>query len=176
LPPGADPPAIELPRERAGWRGEDQLPDRLFVGQFEPGQVLSPRYERETSGRGPQGVDLLVGYQDREDPSSRLPLPDALVRRPARRWLLGQDVRAAVAARDSELVLAYLWRPRDEGIWRETWRAAWALERGPFRRERQRAVVRLTTPLADAGPDARDRARRALDRFVADFRSELSGL
>jgi len=186
LPRVALPPPIELPLEHAGWRGEDLMLDRLVVGQFQPGQVLHRRYQRR--GRGPaspQIVDLLVGYEDAENPSSRLFSPKLLVpdhdwslveARPARLWLLGLDARAAVASRDSELVLAYLWRLRDDGLWRETWRAAWALDVGPWRRERRRAVVRLTTPLAHAGPAARDRAKQVLDRFVGDFRSELARL
>ena len=185
LPRIGDAPPIELPLEHAGWSGEDLLLDRLFVGQFEPGQVLLRRYQREVRGRAPQTVDLLVGYEVSENPSSRLLSPKLLVpdhdwslleARSARLWLLGLDARSGVASRDSELVLAYLWRLRDEGLWRETWRAAWALDVGPFRRERRRAVVRLTTPLADAGPAARDRAKQILDRFVGDFRSELAGL
>jgi hypothetical protein len=185
LPPVAEPPAIELPLEHAGWTGEDRVLDRLFVGQFQPGQVLHRRYQRELRGRTPQIVDLLVGYEDGENPSSRLLSPKLLVpdhdwslveSRSARIWLLGLDARSGVASRDSELVLAYLWRLRDEGIWQETWRAAWALDVGPWRRERRRAVVRLTTPLAHAGPAARDRAKQLLDRFVGDFRSELAGL
>jgi hypothetical protein len=36
--------------------------------------------------------------------------------------------------------------------------------------------VRLTTPLALDGPDARDRARRTLDRFIRDFLGELAAL
>jgi exosortase len=185
LPQLAEPPAIELPLEHAGWTGEDLLLDRLFVGQFQPGQVLLRRYQRKARGRTPQIVDLLVGYEVSENPSSRLFSPKLLVpdhdwslveARSARLWLLGLDARSGLASRDSELVLAYLWRVRDEGIWRETWRAAWALDVGPFRRERRRAVVRLTTPLAHAGPAARDRAKRILDRFVGDFRSQLAGL
>jgi hypothetical protein len=37
-------------------------------------------------------------------------------------------------------------------------------------------VVRLLTPLLNDGTVARDRARRTLDRFVADFLDELSRL
>jgi len=55
-------------------------------------------------------------------------------------------------------------------------RAACALDVGPLRRERRRAVVRLTTPLALDGPDARDRAKRILDDFIRDFRDELAAL
>jgi hypothetical protein len=65
---------------------------------------------------------------------------------------------------------------RDDGLWRETWRAVWELDAGPLRRERPRAVVRLVTPLANDDAVARGRAKRTLDRFVADFLDELSRL
>jgi hypothetical protein len=93
-------------------------------------------------------------------------------------WLLGLDADLAVATRESgsERALVYSWRLRDEGIWRESLRSLLALESGPFRRERRRAVVRLTTPLPHDGPVARDRAKQTLDRFIRDFRDELAGL
>lgn len=177
-------PAVELPLQHAGWTGRDLALDRLFVGQFQPGQVLHRRYWREVQG-GAQVVDLLVGYEVTENPSSRLLSPKLLVPdhewsladvRPARLWLLGQDAQLTVAVRDSSLVLGYLWRLRDEGRWREAGRAALALEVGPWRRERRRAVVRLTTPLAHDGSGARDWAKRTLDGFVEDFLDELAGL
>jgi hypothetical protein len=130
-------------------------------------------------------VAVLVGFEATETPSSRLFSPKLLVpdhewslvdARSARLWLLGLDGQLAVASRDSEFSLAYLWRLRDEGAWRETWRAALALDVGPLRRERRRAVVRLATPLAHAGPAGRERAKRTLDLFVSDFLDQLAGL
>jgi exosortase len=186
LPRLPEPPAIELPRELAGWKGDDLPLDRVFIGQFLPGQVLHRRYRLELPGQPPQSVvDLLVGYEDPENAASRLLSPKLLVpdydwslvdSGPARLWLLGLDARSAVAARDSEFLLGYLWRLRDEGLWRETWRAALALDVGPLRRDAPRAVMRLTTPIAHAGPAERDRAKRVLDRFINDFRAELEQL
>jgi hypothetical protein len=130
-------------------------------------------------------VEILVGYEDGANPASRLFSPKLLVpghewsleeERPARLWLLGLEGRLGVASRDSELALGYLWRVRDRGPWRETGRAALGLDAGLLRRERPRAVVRLLTPLLNDGTVARDRARRTLDRFVADFLDELSRL
>jgi len=185
LPRVALPDPVELPVEQAGWSGENRLLDRVFVGQFEPGQVLYRRYQTTASGKSPRVVDLLVGYEALENPSSRLLSPKLAVPdhdwslvelAPARIWLLGLDAEMFVASRDAELVLGYLWRLRDEGIWKETWRAALALDVGPLRRERRRVVLRLTTPLSTNGPVARDRAKRTLDRFVRDFRGDLAGL
>jgi exosortase len=185
LPRVALPDPIELPLERVGWSGENLPMDRVFVGQFDPGQALYRRYQTTAGGQSPRVVDLLVGYEAVENPSSRLLSPKLVVPDhdwsledvgPARIWLLGLDAEIFVASRDAELVLGYLWRLRDEGIWKETWRAALALEVGPLRRDRRRVVLRLTTPLSKNGPVARDRAKRTLDSFVRDFRSELEGL
>jgi len=96
--------------------------------------------------------------------------------RRSRVWMLGLDARVAVASRDQERALVYTWRLRDQGILRETSRSLLALDSGPFRRERQRAVIRLSTPLAHDGPVARDRAKQTLDRFITDFRGELAEL
>jgi exosortase len=185
LPGVPQPPPPELPLERGNWKSEELTPDRLFVGQFLPGQVLHRRYQRG-HGRALRVVDVLVGYETSENPSSRLFSPKLLVPghdwsladvQPVRLWLLGLDARMAVGSREpDELVLAYLWRLRDEGIWRETARAALALDVGPVRRERRRAVVRLETPLANTSPAARDLAKQTLDRFIAEFRDELAGL
>ena len=183
--PAPAPPPLDLPLERAGWVGEDLPLDRLFLGQLQPGQVLHRRYRRDEGDLPPRIVDLLVGYEDGANRASHLfspkvALPDHdwsfVEERPARIWLLGIDGRLAVAAHGSELALGYAWRVRDEGALRETWRASLELDAGPLRREPPRAVVRLLTPLANDGSVARDRAKRSLDRFVRDFREELSAL
>jgi exosortase len=185
LPGLPEPPAIELPLELAGWKGEELPLDRVFLGQFLPGQVLYRHYLLELRGQLPQSVDLLVGYEDPENAASRLLSPKLLVpdfdwslvdSGPARLWVLGLDARSVVAARDAEFLFGYLWRLRDEGVWRETWRAALALDVGPLRRDGPRVVLRLTTPIAHSGPAERDRATRVLDRFLNDFRAELEQL
>ncbi len=178
-------PPLELPEQRAGWSGEDLALDRVFVGPLRGGEVLHRRYQRERRNGPPQVVELLVGYEVAENPfgrffSPKLRLPGhdwSLAEvRPARVWLLGLDGELAVASRDSERTLVYTWRLRDGGIWRESSRAALALDSGPFRRDRRRAVVRLSTALPDDGAIPRDRAKRTLDRFISDFRDALADL
>jgi hypothetical protein len=185
FPSAPRPPPPELPTRRAGWTGEDLALDRAFHGPLRGGEVLHRRYAREPRGGLSQVVDLLVGYEVAENPWSRffspklvLPAHDwSLVEtRPARIWRLGLDAELAVAARDSERALVYVWRLRDGGVLRETLRAALRLEFGPSRREPRRALVRLATPLVQDGPVARDLARRTLDRFISDFRDELADL
>jgi exosortase len=184
--PGAPQLApIELPEQLAGWSGEDLTLDRSFLGSLSGGQALHRLYQKKVGDGPPQLVEVLVGYQVAESPGSRLFSPKLArlghdwsldASRPARISLLGLEAELAVASRDSERALVYTWRLRDEGLWRETSRAALALESGPFRRERHRAVVRLATPLPDEGPVAHDRAQRTLDAFVSDFREALAGL
>jgi hypothetical protein len=82
----------------------------------------------------------------------------------------------AVASRDSEHALVYGWRLRDDGIWRESWRALLALESSPFRREGRRAAVRLVAYAPHDGQLVVDRARQRLDRFIVVFCEELSDL
>jgi exosortase len=184
--PGAPQPApIELPERLAGWSGEDLALDSSFLGSLRGGQALHRLYQRKLRDRPPEIVEVLVGYQIAESPGSRLFSPklpllghdwwlDASW--PARIGPLGIDAELAVASRDSERALVYTWRLRDEGLWREASRAALALESGPFRRERRRAVVRLATPLAHEGPVAQNRAKQTLDGFIADFRAALAEL
>jgi exosortase len=184
--PGAPPaPWIEIPEQHAGWIGEDLALDRLFVGPLRGGEVLHRRYKKKPRNRRPQVVDLFVGFEVAENPSTLLLSPKiampghdwSLVEsRRTRVYLLGLDADLAVASRDSERALVFSWRLRDAGVWRETPRSVLALESGPFRRERRRGVVRISTPLALDGPEAREWARDTLDRFIADFREELAGL
>jgi hypothetical protein len=180
------PAALEIPETRSGWSGEDLRPDRRFVGYLPRGQAIYRRYELKSINRPPQIVDLFIGFEVTGDQvSSRLftakiampgvdwSLGEA---RRARLWLLGIDAELTVASRESEQALVYSWRVRDDGILRESSRSLLALESGPFRRERRRAVVRLATPIGHDGPVARDRAKQTLDRFIRDFRDELADL
>jgi exosortase len=185
FPRAPQPAPLELPERRAGWSGEDRALDRAFVGPLRGGEVLHRRYQRALRNGPIQVVDLLVGYEVAENRFSRFFSPKLLLPghdwslteiRRTRVWALGLEAEVAVASRDSERALVYVWRLRDGGVWRESSRAALALERGPFRREPRRAVVRVATPVASDGSVARDRAKRTLEGFIADFRDELAGL
>jgi exosortase len=186
--PTQPPSAIEIPQNLSGWSGERLPIDQVFLGRQPQGQALHRRYEKQPRSRPPEVVDLFVSFEIagwRPGSSlftSKIALPgsDWSIEENARIRvsLLGLDADLAVASREfgSERALVYSWRLRDEGIWRESLRSLLALESGPFRRERRRAVVRLTTPLPHDGPVARDRAKQILDRFIRDFRDELAGL
>lgn len=181
-------PAIEMPMELAGWTGEDMIPDRRFLGPIPPYNLLYRRYQNRPDNprKRHQVVDIFVGLEGHETPfSSRL--FSSKLAAPGRDWSLSEHKRTtlwqlgvgadrAVASRGGQRALVHSWRVRDEGLWRETLRAALALDSGPFRRERPRAVVRLSTPLQKDGPVSRDRAKQVLDRFVTAFRPYLTAL
>jgi hypothetical protein len=97
-------------------------------------------------------------------------------RRRERIWLLDRAADLAVFSRGEEQAVSYAWRPRDRGLWRESWRAWLGLESTPFRRERPRAAVRLVAYAPHDGQLVLDRAKQRLDRFVRDFREELNAL
>ena len=188
LPPFAAAPPyepLEFPAERAGWTSEELAVDSAFIGPLRGGEVLIRRYEGRVGDGPARFVDLFIGYEVAENPFSRFFSPKLVLPghdwtlvelRPTRIWPLKVDAAIGVATRDGEQVLVTTWRLRDRGFWREASRSALGLESGPFRREPRRAVVRLTTALANDGPVARDRARRTLDRFIADFQDELERL
>jgi exosortase len=181
---------LRFPEQRSFWKsapiGSD---DPFFFGTLVPGQSFHRRYQRGTGPKWIDTVDLFIAVE-RDDGgdaygrwSSKLqwPGPDWNVERRlrARIWDLGTEAELAVAERatGTERAVIYTWRPRDRGLWRESWRSLLALEASPFRRERKRAVVQLVaySPWRD-DPVALDRARLRLDRFIALFRDELAAL
>ena len=133
-------------------------------------------------------MDLLIYYEEVRAPtlnrllSSKLVLPgpdwDLLRKSRQRLWLLNRDVDLAVASRGpgGEHAVVYAWRPRDRGLWRESWRALLALESSPFRREGRRAAVRLVAYAPHGDELVLARAKQQLDRFIVAFREELAGL
>jgi exosortase len=181
---------LRFPEQREAWKsapiGAD---DPFFFGTLIPGQSFHRRYQRGPDPKWIDTIDLFVALErdDRDDTyarwSSKLQWPgpdwDLQRRLTARIWDLQTDARLSVAARATgvERAVIYTWRPRDRGLWRESWRSLLALEASPLRRERGRAVIQLVaySPWQD-DPVALDRARLRLDRFIALFRDELAGL
>jgi hypothetical protein len=131
-------------------------------------------------------VDVLIGFDvaDLATPSPLLsskleyPGPDwDIVRKGRERlWSLDRVADLAIATRGpgSEHAVVYAWRPRDEGLWRESWRSLLALESSPLRREGRRAAVRLVAYAPHDGQLVLDQAKQRLDRFIVAFREELA--
>jgi exosortase len=178
---------IDFPDQKRGWTSEPGPHDLYFTGVFSSGW-----YRRFNPGgrprRRPLAVDLLIGYVNPTRPaatrllSSKLLVPGpewSLMRKSNERlFLLDRNVEFAVASRKpgGEHAVIYAWRPRDEGLWRESWRALLALDSSPYRRKRPRGAVRLIAYAPTAGQLGLDRARQQLDRFVVQFREELAAL
>jgi len=180
-------PGVEFPEQGSGWTSEQATPQPLFDGVLP--RSIQRRYELEGAAQQPpEVVDLLIAYEEVRAPgssrllSSKLALPGPewdLVRHSRERlWSLGRDVELAVASQgpDGEHAVVYAWRPRDLGLWRESWRSLLALESSPLRRERPRAAVRLVTYAPHDGQLVLDRAKQRLDHFIRAFREELAAL
>jgi len=178
---------IDFPDRMPGWTSEPGPHDLYFTGVFSRG--LHRRFNPGgRPRRQPLAVDLLIGYVDPSRPAkTRLMSSKLLVPGPEwrlthksheRLWLLERNVEFAVASREpsGEHAVMYAWRPRDAGLWRESWRALLALDSSPFRRERPRGAVRLIAYAPRGGQLGLDRARQQLDRFVMQFREELAAL
>jgi exosortase len=176
---------VEFPSQRAGWSGEDLEADVQFLGAM---PSLYRRYQKESSDGAPRVVELFVGLERAGNPlasrvfSSKLAIPDRdwslQESGPARLRTLDLDADVAIMSRGfgSDHAVVYSWWLRDDGLWWEALRSFLALDSGPFRRARPRAVVRLLTPLERDGAGARERAEQTLDRFITEFRGDLTGL
>jgi hypothetical protein len=101
-----------------------------------------------------------------------------LERRRERIWSLDLEAERALASAglDDRHAVVYAWRPGHRGLWAESWRALFALDRSPLRRERPRAAVRLTSVSPHDGELALDFAKQRLDAFIGDFREALLSL
>ncbi len=93
----------------------------------------------------------------------------------ARLEALGVAVESAVVERAGERWLVYHWRRGDAGLLAETLRHGLAIDETPLTGGRERAVLRLATPVGAALPAERARAADTLERFTRDFREFLSG-
>ncbi len=181
-----DEDPIRFPEAASGWTSERLIVHPRFMGVLPASQQIHRRFEREA--RGLEVVELFVGRETPVLPeSSQLlasklaqPGPDwKLVSSEERRlWLLDRSAELSVSTRQSDeaRAIAYTWRLRDRGLWRESWRAFLALESSPFRRERARTVVRILTFAPHDGSIALDRAKQRLDGFIGAFREELAAL
>jgi exosortase len=186
--PDAAPAPLVFPDAAAGWTSEPLTPDPNFVGTLPPGWFVHRRYAKTGNDGRVRNVELLVAVELPPPPptthlfTAKLAWPGAgwnlKERRPTELLPLARDVEldAAIYASGPEHALGYLWRPRDEGLARESLRALLALDATPWRRGRPRTVVRLVSPMPRGGPVAYAIAKRALDVFVSDFRDSLAAL
>lgn len=167
------------------WRGERQTPDWIFIGQLSLRHVASVQYKLYGKRkRAPvEAVNLFVGVESGLPgayPFSSKLLPpgrgwNLIERRPDRIPSLFQDVTSSVFEQEGQRVLSFVWFLRDDGIWAESLRSLLGLDGGPFRRERERIVVRLATRM-QPGEIGHQEASRALKQFAQEFYPHLSSL
>lgn len=185
-------PALDtLFRDRPPWQGEKLVTDRIFIGSVGLGSILHRRMEHPAIRAAPLAgiraqpastVEIFVGFESFNHPRWS-PFSDLLLL-PARDWGLHsrerrQDWRLfraideAIVGRGEQRALVRAWRVGDAGWLRESLRSLLALERGPFARDRARAVVRLVTVFDEHDPHGLVLARKRLDRFAIDFRDQF---
>jgi exosortase len=177
-----------FPEAQAGWISEPIAGDPYFYGSPPAGAMIYRRYTRGGDPQLTDVVDVLIAV-DQDPPldtselfASKLRLPgpewDVVSRRTEQLWDLGRKADYAIAARESrpERAVAYTWKIRDDGVLGESARSLFALEQTPWRRARNRVVVRLVAFAPFDDPLAIDRAKRRLDRFTSGFRDSFSAL
>ena len=112
-------------------------------------------------------------------PDSKLLLPandwSLVSREPTRIWRLGIDAQRAIVSREAKSKFTYVvaWRLHDDGLIRESLKSLLGL--GPCstlqtQDECSRVVVRIAVPILHDDERGRERAKRAADRFVRDFK------
>ena len=165
-----------IPVEHAGWVARGVPPDPLFLGTVRFGESLSRLYTR-----GDERVVLFVGRAAAADRRTSPFSPKTLL--PGMGWRLEQarsvrldelgiEAESAVVERDGRRWLVYHWHRGDAGWIGESLRHGLAMDRVPLAR-RERAVLRLATPLGPGRPDARERGAERLEGFARDFRDFL---
>lgn len=183
-------PPIAFPESGSDWTSERLIADPYFISRsLGPGQMLHRRYTlRGAHPDSLRAVELFVGTEWKRSPDSSSLLSSKLTRpgpgwivedrTHSRIWVLERDADFVTATRPTgeERAVLYHWRPRHEGLLRESARALLALESSPLRRAEPRRVVQLVSFARHDGPLELDRAKQRIDRFVLDFRDALSAL
>jgi exosortase len=185
--PAKAPAEITFPESAAGWTSEALRPDPDFIGVL-PGGYVHRRYAKTGADGRVRTVELFAA-DERTPPPATSHLFSAKLAWPGSGWIVQERRRVVADPLDREVELSqaayasgpehaleYIWRPRDEGLARESLRSLLALDATPWRRDRPRAVVRLVSPTPNGGPVAYDISKRALDVFVSDFRDALAAL
>jgi len=174
-PWGAAPPPIpvlhhEIPPVLGEWVASDHETDALFLGGLGLRESIDREYRREG-----ESVELFVALgshaQGRRGPFS----PKTAL--PGSGWVAeetwtaalargGHPIAARVLRRETRRSLVYHWYEGTAGPADEVWRGLLALDRTPWRRRRDAAVVRLSTEISGPGPEARRQAEERMDRFL----------
>ena len=159
------------------WASEKIPPDFSFRGSARFGEVVNREYHLDT---GPVSVFVAESDFDQRggsplSPVTALPgsgwkvVEDAVV--PAAN---GQLVDVRVVEKGKRRLLVHHWVRGAGGLPTESLRSFLALDRSPLRRSRPILVVRLTTPVLDRRPAAREVAARRLEEVEHYLDSALA--
>jgi len=163
-----------------GWRLRAELPtDRVFLQRVGFRESLYRRYRRPPFD---SEVTVFIGVGDHSrrtrtpfSPKTALP-GSGWMQVAAGRRVVGPDRREvdwAILRRDTQWRLVYHWYEGSAGVWSEALRALLGLDAGPWRRERDGLVMRLSTPISALDEASRTRARRILGRFYPTVRRAI---
>ncbi len=181
---------VEFPVSAAHWTSESvalQEHDSFFFGSLPWEQVVYRRYREDSTTDQFVEVfitpDLPTAIETGKHFSSRIRTPGVDYRVIETQALqiatLGVEAEQTLLSRGESTqaaFLAYNWRVRDRGLWRESLAAL--VEPGvPHETgKRPRVVVRLMAPVVHRGRPTLDRSRNTLERFIEAFRPDLESL
>ena len=177
--PAWKPPASAIPSlhtlvgEALGkWASEKIDPDFSFRGSARFGEVVNRKYQLDT---GPVSVFVAESDFDQRGGSPLSPVTAV----PGSGWKLADEkvvsdpnwgrVQERVVEKGKRRMLVRHWVLGSKGLLEETLRSLLAMDRSPLRRQRPIVVVRLSTPIEDRRPHARDEADRRLERLERDL-------
>lgn len=169
------------------WESRPAPFEPFFDGQF--GELYHRRLVRVSEEYPFPFIDVMIGRapQDAEMPT-RLFSSKGLYPGPAwellkvsreRVWLLDREVESAIAAPNAEAehALIYVWRVGYRGFVDESLRRFLMGDRqAPHATRSPPLLVRLAAYAPHGGPVALDRAKKRLDRFIAEHREQLISL
>jgi exosortase len=159
------------------WSSEKIPPDFSFRGSTRFGEVVDRKYHLDS---GPVSVFVAESDFDQRGGSPLSPIT-AL---PGSGWKVvedtvigaanGQPVRVRVVEKGKRRLLVHHWVLGASGLPAESFRSLLALDRSPLRRQTPILVVRLSTPLRDRRPSARQAAAERLEQVERYLDSALT--
>lgn len=185
-PPASGGFQTAIPESAAGWKSAAVELDYPFLGVLPREKIETRVYQRlrPLDRLGHRPIDVLISQEalqrPRESPlSSKLVVPgrewELVSTETVEHYTLGRSIELSEVQSRQGRSLIYSWTVGDRGLWADSLRSLIAAERGPFARTRPRMMVTLAADLGTE-PEAREHARKMLDRFIHDFREPLRAL
>jgi len=168
-------PSVSLAEALGNWETIENLPVKYsFLGSVRYSSTLYRDY-KSTQG----GITVFIGTDDRLRRnrsllSAKNAYPDGMGLVQEQSIVdLGPDIGHAVATvldNDAQRLLTYYWYEDIDSVGKEILYTTLALDRSPFRREKQARVTRLTT-YVELTPEGRMRADKRLRDFLQEMQN-----